>query len=68
MSNDPKITLTVPGSVLTTVHLIGTRVNESLAGDGEHEARKPIRDALLAIEGALRAHGWRPNGDGSWSR
>lgn len=67
---DPKIALTVPGSVLVSLLLVADRVNESFLRDGTdtEDVRRPLRDLILAIRGALRAHGWKPNPDGTWQR
>jgi hypothetical protein len=63
----PKITLTVPGEVLVSMHFIAKRLRDSCDPDGPDQViYEKTRDVARTIEGALRAHGWRPLGDGRW--
>lgn len=65
--DDPPITLTVPGSVLTGIHLVATSVRDQAEAEGL-EIYEDLRDTCRAIEGALRSHGWVPRGNGFWEK
>lgn len=62
----PKIALTLRGDDLVAMHIIAARLRDTCDQTGpEQVVYERFRDVARIIEGALRAHGWRPV-DGRW--
>lgn len=66
MTDNPKITVALDAQALAHLHFVAASVRDSSQREGLPYYER-LRDTCRTIEGALRSHGWRPVGDGTWT-
>jgi hypothetical protein len=64
----PRISVTLDAAAVAGLLVATEGVQDTAAERGFDELVEQMRSMRLALEGALRAHGWRPVGDGTWQQ